>query len=500
MQSCNSPSTEKGTETVVADKEAMVGLPHVQPVPLPNPNIPGFSFPLDSATIDQWVQQRNMSNINLHAWGIWTALTLPTDETYGVDKLRVFETWHSKAEVDSMLQASVHNKTVALEGKMAQKRPLTRHLEIPAQFFRDSHLRLRALMAHSMKSEIPTDMSGNMPTFEDVSYNPVAAQTIISRQLFLPGTLDKMLQDGRTGIPKFTDDAIAIKPVYEVVPGPKHQGTARPYKMKVWANIPASQRQTPRAFDQPSWTSWVYVDITNKGQGSGQVYQNGGINPTQPAKYTYNLTDFVYHTLSHYEAHLLDSTNTVIQAGDYAILVAMHISTREIQRWTWQTVWWAPDPAHAPAPSSPAVMAAQPAQLKGAPRHYALSIAYQMITPVQPYSGGNNQGLPLYTYNPYLEAGFGISALGTTAQVRTPLGLVTDSVGTQSNCMSCHAQANYASVGDTTGPGYIGNTYVDMKSQRFKGRLQVDFLWSVANMATKNRKQRLQALVAKPQK
>lgn len=506
LQGCNSSSTETKTDEATGakgtEKEALLGLPRVQPVPLPNPGIPGFTFPEDSATIDKWVQQQAARSINLHGWGIWTALTAPTNETYGPDKLRVFETWHSKAEVDSLMKAQATNK-LALDAQAVAtaRRPLARHLEQPVQFFHSRDPQHRQRLAHGLLQASPGDTaSGNQPVYEDVSYNPTAARTIITRQLFMPGVLDAMLAAKRAAIPDFPKDAIALKPVYEVIPGPNNpKGGGQPYKMKVWSQMPPSQLKTPRAFGQPKWSSWVYVDTKNQGQGRGQVYQTGGAGPRTKAEGTYNLTDFVYHTLTAYEAGIINASGEGVtaQAGDYAILVAMHITSREIQRWTWQTVWWAPDPDHAPAPSSAAVVAARPSQLTGAPRHYAMSIAYQMIDPVQPVTGGNSKGMPVYAFNPYLEAGFnnrfGGPAVAPAGLVRTPLGLVSDSVGTQTNCMTCHAQANYSAATDTGAPGYQADTYIDMQGPQFRGRLKVDFLWSVADMAEANRSQ-LQAL------
>jgi hypothetical protein len=506
LPGCHSSSTETKTEETTSvegtEKAALPGLPRVQPVPLPDPGIPGFAFPEDSATIDKWVQQRAVRSINLHGWGIWTALTAATSETYGPDKLRVFETWHSKAEVDSIMKAQAANKLkMDVQAVATTKRPFARHLERPVQFFhaRDPHHRLQ--LAHAMLQASPADTaSGIQPVFEDVSYNPTAAQTIITRQLFMPGVLDAMLAAKRTAIPDFPKEAIAIKPVYEVIPGPNNKlGGGQLYKMKVWSQMPPSQIKKPRAFGQDKWSSWVYVDPTNQGKGHGQVYQTGGASPRTKAEGTYNLTDFVYHTLTAYEAGLLNPKHSAqgAQPGDYAILVAMHITSREIQRWTWQTVWWAPDPDHAPAPSNPAVVAARPSQLAGAPRHYAMSIAYQMLDPVQPFTGGTNKGQPVYAFNPYLEAGFNNRFGGPTVVppglVRTPVGLVSDSVGTQTNCMTCHAQANYAAATDNSAPGYQADTYIDMKGPQFKGRLKVDFLWSVADMAEGNRSQ-LQAM------
>ena len=59
--------------------------------------------------------------------------------------------------------------------------------------------------------------------------------------------------------------------------------------------------------------------------------------------------------------------------------------------------------------------------------------------------------------------------------------LVTNNVGMRTNCMSCHIQANFPN--GKTDPNYLGNTYVDYNSPKFRGVLKTDFLWSVADMA-----------------
>lgn len=459
-----------GTTADANGRENLAAVPGVQPVALPNPGIPGFTFPQDSSTINRWIATGAATPISLHGWGIWTALSSTTNERYNGDTLRVFETWATKAEVDSALQHPQANKSMALLAR--RPRRLQRRLSRPRQFFRDPQLthRLRALgaSAHAM-----VGASSEEAVFESVSYDPAAARTIVSGQLFLASKLQGMLNNGQTGIPEFPNNSLAIKPVYEVVPGPNRSKGL--YQMKVWTGSPAK----PQTYGQDKWPACVYVDIANHGAGAGQVSQ--GCGPASPAT-TYNLADFVHYTLTAQEAAAMGGG----QAGDYAVLVAMHITTKEIKRWTWQTMWWAPNPTQAPAPSSPAVAAVRPAQLVGAPRHYAMAISYQMITPVQPFAGGNNKGTSIYAFNPYLEAGFSNSTFSEVAQVVTNGITVINDFGVRTNCMSCHAQATFTPIGSKTiqSPGYIADTYVDMAAPKFKGNLKTDFLWSIADMST----------------
>jgi hypothetical protein len=133
----------------------------------------------------------------------------------------------------------------------------------------------------------------------------------------------------------------------------------------------------------------------------------------------------------------------------------MHMTTREITRWTWQTFWWTPDASSPPEPSSKSIANARPKELlaMGAPAHYAVALAYSMRT-----SKGDN----VFCYNPYLEASFG----GLSGQFK---------FGIQSNCMSCHANAAYVGIPSP----YVGNENVDIAGLQFQGQVRLDFLYSL---------------------
>ncbi len=128
-------------------------------------------------------------------------------------------------------------------------------------------------------------------------------------------------------------------------------------------------------------------------------------------------------------------------AGDFAILLGMHVTTREITRWGWQTFWWSPTPTVGTAPSSAAIVAARPPQLMGSPANYEMAIAYATEVPAQPYVGGSNAGESLYAYKPWLEAGFGPDTLLDSKPGYSQGKVVANAFGVQTNCMSCHGGA-----------------------------------------------------------
>ena len=106
-----------------------------------------------------------------------------------------------------------------------------------------------------------------------------------------------------------------------------------------------------------------------------------------------------------------------------------------------------------------------------------------MVSPPQPNTGGQNVGESIYAYNPWLEAGFGPGNL-PSSQPGTYKGRpVANNVGVQTNCMSCHAQACYSTTGSQDPSLYTGDQYIDLGGSQFQGKLRVDFLWSLPDLA-----------------
>jgi hypothetical protein len=201
---------------------------------------------------------------------------------------------------------------------------------------------------------------------------------------------------------------------------------------------------------------------------------------------TYPVSSMINHRLSALEAQEFNASQpgASANAGDFAVLVAMHVAGREISRWTWQTFWWTPTPDDPQFPSSGATAALRPSQLTGAARNYAMALGYNMESPGQPSVGGQNAGNAIYVFNPYLEARFGPENLPDSLAGRDPEGRpAANNVGVECNCMSCHIRASYNPGALTTAPKYSGARYTDLADPQFAGTLQVDLLWSLPELA-----------------
>ena len=90
----------------------------------------------------------------------------------------------------------------------------------------------------------------------------------------------------------------------------------------------------------------------------------------------------------------------------------------------------------------------------------------------------------VYVYNPYVEARFAPADLPDSQPGLDPAGRPADNNhGVQTNCLSCHIQANYKPLRLATAPRFTGARYVDLGAAAFVGTLQTDFLWALPRHA-----------------
>ena len=428
--------------------------------------IGGFSFPEDSTAIYTWLTNRDTDNITKHAWGIWAGLTKKTGQMYQGDSLCVFETWMGVKEVAALC------RTVATKGQQVEQLKTGRtQLSVPRQF---THAQVLA------NNVIDTSFQ----LFETVSYNPGAAQYAIDNKIFNQSVLNQYkVQNGIGRIKPFPNNAITLKPTY-YAGVPDGNGLIR---VPTWPGMP----NPPKPFKDTVWNTYVYADVRNSQPANKKLVPVTTKNPTaeQIKNATCNVSDFINYKLDKEAAEYLNNTEDidnpkVFKAGDIILLVAMHVGTKEISNWTWQTFFWSYQPNTPFAPSSTVEANLRPSQIKGAAAHYAVSTAYAMVWPNQPVNGGTNTGVePIIAFNPYLEAGFTPSTF-VNKNATYPNKLNPDfKYGVQTNCMSCHALATVSG-----NVGYTTDQYISMDDKAiFNNEIQVDFAWSIqGNINTKN--------------
>lgn len=439
---------------------------------LPRPN-PAFVFPKAETQLNKWIFGGQEGQIHQHGWGLWAGLTQPVGTVDGT-VVRAFETWTTPG---NMIFRSAPNKRD--EGRRDEGRigPLDRptlDLHPPRQFQRGPR---RPDKNPPPIPSTPTAARPDTAILVSVAFNPPAAQHAISNKLFYESTLKQLMAQGYTEIPNFPSNGITIKPVFKIIPRNVPRGI---YAFPGWPGPGAAQPDS--GFSEASWNSCVYVDI-NRPLGIGGNKNDAGCDKRTAAN-TFYLSDFIHTIITPENAAFLSAQlNKPVAAGDIAILIGMHVTTRENKMWTWQTFWWVADPDRPFAPSSATIASARPlAYLDGAARHYAMSQAYSTVSPAQPITKGKNVGAPVYGYNPYLEAGFGPEVF---AGISRPInGTINANTGIQSNCMTCHNMAAYAPPPKPIMP-YASDFYMSITDPVFDETLRSDFSWTIIDRLVK---------------
>ena len=452
-------------------------------VDLPDPQIPNYSFPEDETTVLGWVNgsPEQTAQIYLHGWGLWTSLTMPSGvPAFGLPNAPVFLTWITKEELVAFSQRS---------GARAARDSIPRKLALgtPRQL-------LRFGLGGRAKSGLlpkPLAVGGGVVApdtsdLETVAYDPTAATAILGGGLFRLSTLTALNAGHAAQIPVLPDTAVALKPVYKAIT-PANLINGRYYVMPAWTGTPPVTLQIQlNGYPETSWPGFIYVDTQNPGRSTSTGFDATGAGPVDSPNAVYGLGDFVSIpiTAANRDQFQVLTGDKQLLAGDFLILMAMHVTTRETTEWTWQTFFWTQNPAQPPLPSGSDIAAARPAQLAGPASHYAASFAYQMVAPNQPINGGQSVGLPVVGYNPYLEAEFPRSIFGLTRAIISSDGSsFLGTTGVQSNCMTCHAAASVVFPGAAANAAsYAADFYLSRDDPYFANTVQTDFLWSIADV------------------
>lgn len=447
---------EQKTPSTTGDQDTAQTL-SVDPGSVVDPPSVG-TYPATQEQIQGWINSMDMKAIRVHAWDIWAAITSPS----GQGDLPVWETWYSGYDLFEDVQK---------KGSLSSAH--IRPIESPAQFHH----------ASNVTTGMPTDRVEQVTSFNrytaslaryiwEKGYNKASVLDSINQAFDKAGTpiIDRQVLLSADSVnPK----AISIKPVFQYISGT--EPTAVPY----WDGISPT---TTTNLDNPephTWRQAVVVDPTGKLKPGTTVEMAFNGEPKKPLKVV-SLDDFYHFTLTqdevdHFSADARgvgadnqgDTVNfrKMVKEGNIGLLVGMHVTTKEIPNWTWQTFWWAADP------NDPQHGTDRPATVKGRWAHYNMVTAYMMVTPA-----GNPDGDPIVGFNPYLETNL-------KGDIPGPNGQKIHWTGVTSSCMSCHRLAAWQQNPDgpkPVTPHYQPNGFIDpADSALFAGYTKLDFLWSV---------------------
>ena len=448
------------------------------------------SFPASEATINGWIAAEDTASIRQHGWDIWESIT---SNVIGGTMEPIWETWYSGHEIfetDTLSAAAVVAAAQGDPSKIEIPRSKVRvRFELPLQF------------AHTGRRFSEEDRVGSVFSFN--RFTRSTAQQIRFRGLWNWNVLKAINDSFNTNstpvanrqvlVSRDSTDSMSfvLKPVFQFIDG------TSPSCIPYWAGddstVTDSAGMNPIARE---WKQFVIVDPGNKLTAASSVADRAwpGCPTSQVAYPIVKLNRFYWRRLTQAmvdsfppfaagggdDLGLRDSATqsailSMVKPGNIGLLVAMHVTGKEIPNWTWQSFWWSPTPDDSLGFDRPATI--------GAPwNNYQMTTAYYMTSP----ASAGPAGTPRIAYNPYLETSL-------TGTVDTAGGSSKPWYGPQTNCMSCHRMASWRNTVDTvsadsmvysfTGPvfPYVPASYVDPgNTTLLSGLTKTDFLWSVA--------------------
>jgi hypothetical protein len=415
--------------------------------------LPASEFPLPSTQLEQSISIQDTVALRKHAWALWSGLTADSGQSYQGQVLPIWETWLSEDEAfASFSQLLVLSEQRVLR-PFAKPSQLRHRVQGPAitPWFQIApnidNSRLLAFVKFNSNSAqfVASSHASQVGAGEVIYYNKTVDLEKLNAYFDQRST---PLADRK--IIEFPPAAVDLKVVF--FPIKANQLSAIP----LWAGPGSSSN--PRQPASETWTHCVAVDPTNSKSGVAQINCN---NKSIQAEIV-PLNHFYSIKLDAVSAKAINSLlgltgESILAEGDIQVLLAMHVTTKEIASWTWQTFWW--QNGQSPPSSVPGGIEDMPdsGKVKGAWRNYAMCVADSIVVPAT-----DRNGQPVVCYNPYLE----------TRQV----------AGISSNCMSCHARATFP--GAPYPESYSPNGWIDpSNAEVFSDQTKTDFVWAIQNSA-----------------
>ena len=155
-----------------------------------------------------------------------------------------------------------------------------------------------------------------------------------------------------------------------------------------------------------------------------------------------------------------------LRTGDYLVLTALHINTREFEPWVFTSFWWHDEPSKGRYSEN------RTANVKGVWTNYLMGVSYNINRPRAENGGGK------IVYNPWVE--------------------LFQKGGTTSSCMSCHARSAYSpyfrvspafnpkTLGTTDPNGFTASPSFPDDSAFRKGTVFLDTIWTLSTRSIKD--------------
>jgi hypothetical protein len=389
----------------------------------------GYDFPADQSTLLRFRDTNDVAGMRRHAWMVFAGFTQPaaTGEA-------LWETWYTGVATFA-------------PGERAKNQPRRiQHLfNAPRQLQTASNL-------FALGNSLLSFTLFNLPAYNFIESNHLYRRAELDR---LRKALPADTPVAQRQITPFPPDSVALKTIWWIVK--KDQRTCLP----VWDGIPPGPNGQPGnpngEYFYTQFGRWVLVDPLSHSIKPEESARTTCLGHTVRAHvvplekfYSFPLDQTALNSINSEIGNvippLVNPLGLKPSVGDYAVLVAMHCTTKEIPDWVWSTFWWHD------RPEAGRFAADRPPAVTGVWRNYLMNVAYSTTTPLEPDSS------PHIAFNPWIEAE------------------LTD--GVQSNCMACHARSVWCP--NSSDRFTVRRGEPDPNDPLFKNGIQLDFIWSIA--------------------
>lgn len=439
----------------------------------------GFSWPMDPVRLWQISGGIKSPNLNIegkidsteqrkHGWAMFAGITQPA--TKEADSPPVFHTWYTIEEAFDLNEGKI---------KCAERQPSIR-LSLPTQLTQELNGPLKSVLRKSGFEPLPrfdpapsqlrrpnntqelTTHDG-VVAFSHVAFNKELYDYIRDNKYYSRKTLDQQIDPATVRKPIVEPPVKAISLKFSWWPAAPDRLTPVP----VWdfdPRFPGDAKNPPQ-----TWKRVVVVDPKG-GIPQPSTVTLGGFVHEKPS--VVGLDRFYSVRLSAADAkyamtdfRLKGAATAVLgrplQEGDYMLLTAMHIATREFEPWVFLTYWWTDKPTVGPLASD------IPKTVTGPWRNFVMDVSYNINAPKTP------DGKAPVSYSPWLE--------------------LFQAGGTRSQCMACHARAAYGPEVrpsfnpknmSTLDPNGFNATPINPADPNFKaGTLELHRIWTIFTRA-----------------
>jgi hypothetical protein len=377
--------------------------------------------PADEATLLRLRDTADVGGMRQHAWNVLVQITQRT-----LSGEPVWQTWESYPQIFSPSKPQP-------EDVLKKGLALAKETEL------------------AEKSLPDTDKSEGLFLLSSTHFNPEASQHIRMNRLNHRDQLKDIIHRQTNAyeapaIPAFPRGAVVVKAAWWLV------GKSGRTAMPVWDPVEVGATPRPVSIRTSKWKRCVAIDPNQVTEGTlSEQMPCGGQKRPLPVV---SLSQFYFISLTdqmrdHISTLGIIKNHVYPRDPAYAVLVGLHVTTKEIPNWVWATLWWHDQPHSGP------YAADRPAALEPPWTNYLMDTTLSADTPRE------SDEQPKICFNPWLEG-------------QLPLGITA-------NCMACHRRAAFPIADDevSRAAGSV-NPRGNGSAPPYKDPvLLLDFLWSI---------------------